>query len=111
MGRAKDLVITGGLNVYPAEVEAAVDDLPGVAASAVIGVPHPDFGEAVVACVVPTAGGVLEEAALREALRARLAAFKIPKRVLVMAELPRNAMGKVQKAELRKVYAGLFAGG
>jgi malonyl-CoA/methylmalonyl-CoA synthetase len=71
---------------------------------------HPDFGEAVVACVVPAAGVVLEEAALREALRERLAAFKIPKRVLVMPELPRNAMGKVQKAELRKVYAGLFAG-
>jgi malonyl-CoA/methylmalonyl-CoA synthetase len=108
LGRAKDLVITGGLNVYPAEVEAAVDDLPGVAASAVIGVPHPDFGEAVVACVVPAAGAALEEGAVREALRARLAAFKIPKRVLVMAELPRNAMGKVQKAELRKANAGLF---
>jgi malonyl-CoA/methylmalonyl-CoA synthetase len=109
MGRAKDLVITGGLNVYPAEVEAALDDLPGVAASAVIGVPHPDFGEAVVACVVPVAGATLAEGAVREALRARLAAFKIPKRVLVMADLPRNAMGKVQKAELRRVHAGLFA--
>jgi malonyl-CoA/methylmalonyl-CoA synthetase len=107
LGRAKDLVITGGLNVYPAEVEAALDDLPGVAASAVIGVPHPDFGEAVVACVV----GKVDPEAVRAALRERLAAFKIPKRVLVLEDLPRNAMGKVQKAELRRVHAGLFAGG
>jgi malonyl-CoA/methylmalonyl-CoA synthetase len=107
LGRAKDLVITGGLNVYPAEVEAALDDLPGVAASAVIGVPHPDFGEAVVACVV----GQVDPEAVRAALREKLAAFKIPKRVLVMEDLPRNAMGKVQKAELRRVHAGLFAGG
>lgn len=107
LGRAKDLVISGGLNVYPAEVEAALDDLPGVVASAVIGVPHPDFGEAVVACVV----GSAEEDAVRAALRDRLAAFKIPKRVLVLPDLPRNAMGKVQKAELRRMHAGLFAGG
>jgi malonyl-CoA/methylmalonyl-CoA synthetase len=111
LGRAKDLVISGGLNVYPAEVEAALDDLPGVAASAVIGVPHPDFGEAVVACLVAAKGVGLEEAAVRAALRERLAAFKIPKRVLVLEELPRNAMGKVQKAELRRENAGLFAGG
>jgi malonyl-CoA/methylmalonyl-CoA synthetase len=109
LGRAKDLVITGGLNVYPAEVEAALDDLPGVAASAVIGVPHPDFGEAVVACVIPAAGAMLDGEAIRNALRDRLAAFKLPKRVLVVPELPRNAMGKVQKAELRKSHAGLFA--
>jgi malonyl-CoA/methylmalonyl-CoA synthetase len=106
LGRAKDLVITGGLNVYPAEVEAALDALPGVRASAVIGVPHPDFGEAVVACVV----GSVEEAAVRAGLRDRLAAFKIPKRVIVLEDLPRNAMGKVQKAELRQVHARLFAG-
>ncbi len=111
LGRAKDLVITGGLNVYPAEVEAALDDLPGVQASAVIGVPHPDFGEAVVACLVAAPGVALEEEAVRAALRERLAAFKIPKRVLVITELPRNAMGKVQKAELRKTHAGLFAAG
>ncbi len=110
LGRAKDLVITGGLNVYPAEVEAALDELPGVAASAVIGVPHPDFGEAVVACLVPAMGAGLEEEAVRGALRERLAGFKIPKRVLVLEELPRNAMGKVQKAELRRVHAGLFSG-
>lgn len=108
LGRAKDLVITGGLNVYPAEVEAALDDLPGVAASAVIGVPHPDFGEAVVACLVPTAGADITEDDIRAALRDRLAAFKIPKRVLLLTDLPRNAMGKVQKAELRKDHAGLF---
>jgi malonyl-CoA/methylmalonyl-CoA synthetase len=111
LGRAKDLVITGGLNVYPAEVEAALDDLPGVSASAVIGVPHPDFGEAVVACLVLAKGAVLEEEAIRAALRERLAGFKIPKRVLMLDELPRNAMGKVQKAELRRVHAGLFAAG
>ena len=107
LGREKDLVITGGLNVYPAEVEAALDDLPGVAASAVIGVPHPDFGEAVVACVV----GQVDPESVRAALRERLAAFKIPKRVMVVEDLPRNAMGKVQKAELRRVYQGLFAEG
>lgn len=108
LGRAKDLVITGGLNVYPAEVEAALDDLPGVAGSAVIGVPHPDFGEAVVACVTPAPGVTLAEEALRAALRDRLAAFKIPKRVLILGDFPRNAMGKVQKAELRRQYAALF---
>lgn len=110
LGRAKDLVITGGLNVYPAEVEAALDALPGIAASAVIGVPHPDFGEAVVACVVPVAGAELDAEGIRAALRERLATFKIPKRVLVMDALPRNAMGKVQKAEMRKAHAAMFAG-
>jgi malonyl-CoA/methylmalonyl-CoA synthetase len=107
LGRAKDLVITGGLNVYPAEVEAALDEVPGIAASAVIGVPHPDFGEAVVACVV----GQVDPDSVRDALRERLAAFKIPKRVLVLGDLPRNAMGKVQKAELRRQHAGLFVAG
>jgi malonyl-CoA/methylmalonyl-CoA synthetase len=111
LGRAKDLVITGGLNVYPAEVEAALDDLPGVAASAVIGVPHPDFGEAVVACLVPAKGATLAEDNIRAALRDRLAAFKIPKRVLILPDLPRNAMGKVQKSDLRKHHAGLFGAG
>ena len=106
-GRAKDLVITGGLNVYPAEVEAALDRLTGVEASAVIGVPHPDFGEAVVACVV--ASGPVEPEVLRAALREVLAAFKVPKRIILVADLPRNAMGKVQKAELRKTYAAVFS--
>jgi malonyl-CoA/methylmalonyl-CoA synthetase len=109
LGRAKDLVITGGLNVYPAEVEAALDDLPGVAASAVIGVPHPDFGEAVVACLVPARGASLSEEQIRLALRDRLAAFKLPKRVMILWDLPRNAMGKVQKAELRRIYRDLIA--
>jgi malonyl-CoA/methylmalonyl-CoA synthetase len=109
LGRAKDLVITGGLNVYPAEVEAALDDLPGVAASAVIGVPHPDFGEAVVACLVPARGASLSEEQIRLALRDRLAAFKLPKRVMILEDLPRNAMGKVQKAELRRIYRDLIA--
>jgi malonyl-CoA/methylmalonyl-CoA synthetase len=108
LGRAKDLVITGGLNVYPAEVEAALDDLPGVAASAVIGVPHHDFGEAVVACVIPAKGCSPDEAAIRAALRDRLAAFKLPKRVLILPDFPRNAMGKIQKAELRRAHRGLF---
>ncbi|MDZ4086881.1 MAG: AMP-binding protein [Tabrizicola sp.] len=110
LGRAKDLVISGGLNVYPAEVEAALDDLPGVAASAVIGVPHPDFGEAVVACLVAAPGAALAEEPVRVALRDRLAAFKLPKRVLILDDLPRNAMGKVQKAELRRIYSALFQG-
>jgi malonyl-CoA/methylmalonyl-CoA synthetase len=108
LGRAKDLVISGGLNIYPAEVEAALDHQPGVATSAVIGVPHPDFGEAVVACIVPAPGSAASEADLRLALRAELAAFKIPKRIVILPDLPRNAMGKVQKATLRKTYDGLF---
>ena len=108
LGRAKDLVITGGLNVYPAEVESSLDDLPGVAASAVIGVPHPDFGEAVVACLVPAPGQTLDETGLRAGLRDRLAAFKIPKRLIFLNDLPRNAMGKVQKAALRTTYADMF---
>jgi malonyl-CoA/methylmalonyl-CoA synthetase len=108
VGRSKDVVITGGLNVYPAEVESALDDLPGVVASAVIGVPHPDFGEAVVAIVVPAPQAGPAEDSLRSALRTRLAGYKIPKRVILVADLPRNAMGKVQKNILRKDHAGLF---
>ena len=105
VGRAKDLIITGGLNVYPKEVEQAIDALPGVVESAVIGVPHPDFGEAVVA--VLTAQG--DPGDVAAALRDRLAAFKLPKHVAVVDELPRNAMGKVQKNLLRERFAGLFA--
>jgi len=104
-GRAKDLIISGGYNVYPREVELVLDDLPGVTESAVIGVPHPDFGEAVVAVVM----GEAEEAALIAAARERLAPYKIPKRVVRLAELPRNAMGKVQKNVLRERLAELFA--
>jgi len=109
VGRSKDLVITGGYNVYPAEVEGYVNELPGVLESAVIGVPHADFGEAVVAVVVPRAGATLDEAALIAALKARIAGFKVPKRVVVAAELPRNVMGKVQKNLLREQHAGLLA--
>ncbi len=108
VGRSKDLVITGGLNVYPAEVEAALDDLPGIAASAVIGAPHPDFGEAVVALVIPRPDATLSEDAIRDSLRSRLAAFKLPKRVILVPDFPRNAMGKVQKNLLRTAYANLF---
>jgi malonyl-CoA/methylmalonyl-CoA synthetase len=110
VGRAKDLVITGGYNVYPKEVESELDALPGVLESAVFGVPHPDFGEGVTAAVVCAAAAVLSEAALIEAIKPRLAAYKIPKRVLFMDELPRNAMGKVQKNALRATYAALYRG-
>jgi malonyl-CoA/methylmalonyl-CoA synthetase len=106
VGRAKDLIISGGLNIYPREVEAALDDLPGVIESAVIGVPHPDLGEAVVAVVTAEA----EPGDLAGALRDRLAGFKLPKRVVRVETLPRNAMGKVQKNLLRERFAGLFAG-
>ncbi|MEE4297916.1 MAG: AMP-binding protein [Pseudomonadales bacterium] len=108
VGRGKDLIISGGLNVYPKEVEAALDALPGIAESAVVGVPHPDLGEAVVAVVVPETGQVPEEAALRAALRGGLAGFKVPRRVLAIDALPRNAMGKVQKNLLRERWAALF---
>jgi malonyl-CoA/methylmalonyl-CoA synthetase len=110
VGRAKDMVITGGLNVYPAEVEAALDALPGVAASAVIGVPHPDFGEAVVALVIPRPGVQLSGDDLRAALRATLAGYKLPKAVVMEAEFPRNAMGKVQKNVLRERFREMFTG-
>lgn len=102
-GRSKDLIISGGLNVYPREVELVLDGLPGVEESAVIGVPHPDFGEGVVAVVVASNHPATEEDIL-EATRNELAAFKRPKRVFFLPELPRNAMGKVQKAELRRQF-------
>ncbi|CAN7143038.1 AMP-binding protein [Phenylobacterium sp. LjRoot225] len=104
-GRAKDLIISGGYNVYPKEVELVLDEMPGVVESAVIGLPHPDFGEGVVAVVI----GQGQEPALIAAARAQLAAFKAPKRILFVTELPRNAMGKVQKNLLRQTYADLFA--
>jgi malonyl-CoA/methylmalonyl-CoA synthetase len=108
VGRAKDLIISGGFNVYPVEVETEIDALPGVAESAVIGVPHPDFGEGVTAVVVPRAGAALDENALRSALEQRLAKFKLPKRIVFVSEMPRNAMGKVQKAALRDRYRDLY---
>jgi malonyl-CoA/methylmalonyl-CoA synthetase len=107
-GRSKDLVITGGLNVYPKEIEELIDALPGVAESAVIGLPHADFGEAVTAVVVRqknAAGAALSEAGIVAAVKAELANFKVPKRVFIVDDLPRNAMGKVQKNLLRQEYA------
>jgi malonyl-CoA/methylmalonyl-CoA synthetase len=109
VGRAKDLIISGGLNVYPKEVERVIDELPGVVESAVIGVPHPDFGEAVAAVVVPAPGAAPNEAAVIAAVRERLASFKVPKRVWFADSLPRNAMGKVQKNALRAQYRDAFA--
>lgn len=103
VGRAKDLIISGGFNVYPKEVEGVIDRLDGVAESAVIGVPHPDFGEAVIAVVKRTSSG-LTEAAVIGAVKARIANYKVPKRVHFVEELPRNAMGKVQKNILRATY-------
>ncbi|HAE47322.1 MAG TPA: malonyl-CoA synthase, partial [Tistrella mobilis] len=111
VGRAKDLVISGGFNVYPKEIELVIDRIPGVEESAVIGVPHPDFGEAVVAVVVREAGAdAPDEAGVLAVTRDQLANFKQPKRVLFAAELPRNAMGKVQKNLLRDAHRDLFAG-
>ncbi len=108
VGRTKDLIITGGYNVYPKEVELAIDAVDGVGESAVIGVPHPDFGEAVVAVVTRAAGGDVAPEAIMAALATGLATFKRPKTVVVVDELPRNAMGKVQKAELRARYRTSF---
>ena len=108
VGRAKDLVISGGFNVYPKEVESEIDSIEGVLESAVIGVPHADFGEGVTAVVVPRPGVILTEAAILSALTGRLAKFKAPKRVFVVESLPRNAMGKVQKATLRETYKDTF---
>jgi malonyl-CoA/methylmalonyl-CoA synthetase len=110
VGRAKDLIITGGYNVYPKEVEMVLDDLPGVLESAVIGLPHPDFGEAVFAVLVLQAGAVLTPEAALAAVLDRLARFKQPKAAVVLDSLPRNTMGKVQKAALRATYAGWFKG-
>jgi malonyl-CoA/methylmalonyl-CoA synthetase len=110
VGRSKDLIITGGFNVYPAEVEATLNELPGVAESAVVGVPHPDFGEGVIALVVPRAGAAPDAAQLIAALKGRIANFKVPKQLLLVNELPRNAMGKVQKNLLREQNKGLFHG-
>ncbi len=107
VGRSKDLIISGGYNVYPAEIESFLNDLPGVAESAVIGVPHADFGEVGVAVVVAKPGAALSPDGLIAALKAQLANFKIPKRCVVVADLPRNTMGKVQKNLLREQYRDL----
>jgi malonyl-CoA/methylmalonyl-CoA synthetase len=105
VGRSKDLIISGGYNVYPAEIEGYINALPGVAESAVVGVPDADFGEVGVAVVIAKSGVELDPVAIVAALKATLANFKIPKRCHVVAELPRNAMGKVQKNLLRARYA------
>ncbi|PYF02350.1 malonyl-CoA/methylmalonyl-CoA synthetase [Rhodopseudomonas faecalis] len=109
VGRGKDLVITGGFNVYPKEVETEIDAIPGVVESAVIGVPHADFGEGVTAVVVRDKGAAVDEATVLGALEGQLAKFKMPKRVLFVDELPRNTMGKVQKNVLRDTYAKLYS--
>ncbi|WP_332815459.1 malonate--CoA ligase [Ramlibacter sp.] len=109
VGRSKDLIISGGYNVYPAEVEGFMNELPGVAESALVGVPHPDFGEVGVAVVIPRPGARLDADRIVATLKAQLANFKIPKRCFVAQELPRNTMGKVQKNLLREQYKGLFS--
>jgi malonyl-CoA/methylmalonyl-CoA synthetase len=112
VGRAKDMIITGGLNVYPKEVERVIDAMAGVRESAVVGVPHPDFGEAVVAVVVAEADGAdatIDEAAIIAGCKREIADFKVPKRAFVVPELPRNAMAKVQKNALRDTYRDAFA--
>ena len=108
VGRAKDLIISGGFNVYPKEIEDEINALPGVGEAAVIGLPHPDFGEGVAAVVTAAGNAQPTEAAIVAALAGRLAKFKLPKRVFVVTDLPRNAMGKVQKAELRLKYQQTF---
>jgi malonyl-CoA/methylmalonyl-CoA synthetase len=108
VGRSKDLIISGGYNVYPAEVEGYINEIPGVAESALVGVPHPDFGEVGVAVVIPKAGAKLDAEQIVATLKARLANFKIPKRCFVVGELPRNTMGKVQKNLLREQHKQLF---
>ncbi len=108
VGRSKDLIISGGYNVYPAEIEGFINELPGVAESAVVGVPHPDFGEVGVALVIAKPGVALDESQIIATLKAQLANFKIPKRCFVVRELPRNAMGKVQKNLLREQHTHLF---
>jgi malonyl-CoA/methylmalonyl-CoA synthetase len=104
VGRSKDLIISGGYNVYPKEIESVIDKMDGVLESAVIGLPHADFGEAVTAVVVPQPDAQLDETALIGLLKNRIANFKVPKRVLFVEELPRNAMGKVQKNQLRERF-------
>ena len=108
VGRSKDLIISGGYNVYPAEVEGYINDLPGVLESALVGVPHPDFGEVGVAVVIAKAGATFKPETIIIALKSKLANFKIPKHCYVVAELPRNTMGKVQKNLLREQYKMLF---
>ena len=104
VGRSKDLIISGGYNVYPKEIESFIDDMDGVDESAVIGVPHPDFGEAVMAIVVAKPGAKLDSKVMIDVLKGQIANFKVPKRIEIVSDLPRNAMGKVQKNILRQQY-------
>lgn len=109
VGRGKDLIISGGFNVYPKEVELILDDQPGVLESAVVAAPHADFGEAVVGFIVPAAGAAPDLAAIEAALATSLARYKQPKKLILIEALPRNTMGKVQKNALRDQVKGLFA--
>ena len=108
LGRDKDLIISGGFNVYPKEIESLIDELPGVTELAVVGLPHRDFGEGVTACIVTSKGAQLTEKEVLDALAGRLAKFKHPKRVIFVDELPRNTMGKVQKNLIREKFAKLY---
>jgi len=110
VGRAKDLIISGGYNIYPKEVEMLLDEQPGVLESAVVGVPHPDLGEGVVAVVTAKKGAALDTAALLAGIAGKLARFKQPRHVAVLDELPRNTMGKVQKNVLRQQFRDVFGG-
>jgi malonyl-CoA/methylmalonyl-CoA synthetase len=108
VGRSKDLIISGGFNVYPKEIELAIDELEGVKESAVIGLPHPDFGEGVAAVVVREPGAALTEEEILRAVQPKLAKYKQPKRVFFVDDLPRNTMGKVQKKVLRDTYLDTY---
>jgi malonyl-CoA/methylmalonyl-CoA synthetase len=109
VGRGKDLIITGGFNVYPKEIESLIDEIPGVEESAVVGLPHADFGEGVTAFVVKKPGVGLSEADVLAPLQNKLARFKQPKRVVLVDELPRNTMGKVQKSLMRETFRDLYS--
>jgi len=108
VGREKDLVISGGLNIYPKEIEDAIDMLEGVNETAVIGVPHADLGEGLVAVICPLPGAVIDPDSVTRELKSRLAGFKVPRQIFSVEQLPRNAMGKVQKNLLRERYAQAF---
>mgnify|MGYP001950770473 FL=1 len=109
VGRNKDLIISGGYNIYPKEIELVLDDQPGVLESAVIGVPHPDFGETVLGILVAAPGETPDTEAMMEAVQSQLARFKHPRQLILIDELPRNTMGKVQKNILREAYKDMFA--
>jgi len=109
IGRAKDMIITGGLNVYPKEIETYLNKINGVIESAVIGLPHPDFGEAVTAVIVKNDGAKIQGNDIIAAMKEKLANYKAPKKVVFVKSLPRNAMGKVQKNILRDHYNSLFS--